>query len=71
MSNVETALTCFKEGHSCAQAIVVVYGPKLGLDRESALKIASTFCGGLGMTGETCGAVTGALMVLGLKYDIN
>ncbi len=70
MSHVQTALTYFKEGCSCSQAIFAAYGPQLGVDRENALRIASTFSGGMGLTGETCGAVTGALMVLGLKYDI-
>ncbi len=43
------------------------YGPRFGLDRENAVKIAKAFGSGMGM-GETCGAVTGALMVLGLKH---
>jgi C_GCAxxG_C_C family probable redox protein len=39
----------------------------LGLDHESAVRIARAFGSGMGM-GETCGAVTGALMVIGLKH---
>ncbi|BBB90057.1 MAG TPA: C-GCAxxG-C-C family protein [Methylomusa anaerophila] len=70
MSDVEAAVTCFKEGFSCSQATLVTYGPKQGFDRETAIKIASTFGGGMGMSGETCGAVTGALMALGLKHDM-
>lgn len=60
----------FKQGLSCSQAILAAYGPKLGLIPELAIKIASTFGGGIGRRGETCGAVTGALMVLGLLHDI-
>jgi C_GCAxxG_C_C family probable redox protein len=44
-----------------------VYGRRFGLDRETALRIAAGFAGGMRMAG-TCGVVTGALMVLGLKH---
>lgn len=55
------------EGFNCAQVVFAYGAEKLGLDRETALKIAGAF--GWGMyNGETCGAVTGALMALGLKY---
>jgi len=40
----------------------------MGLEKNTALKIAGTFGGGMGRTGQTCGAVSGALMALGLKY---
>jgi C_GCAxxG_C_C family probable redox protein len=44
------------------------FGEELGLDRERALRVAGAFGGGMARRGETCGAVTGALMVIGLKY---
>lgn len=44
------------------------FGEELGLDRELALKVAGAFGGGMARMGETCGAVTGALMVIGLKH---
>lgn len=69
MDEIETAVNYFKSGYSCSQSVLAAFGPKLGLDLETALKVASTFGGGIGRTGETCGAITGALMVLGLKYD--
>ena len=47
---------------------MAAYGAKLGLDYETAVKIGSAFGGGMGKTGEVCGAVTGALMIIGLKY---
>ena len=68
MSRVEQAVSCFKEGFSCSQAMLSTYGLEFGLDRETALKVAGAFGGGMGRMGETCGAVTGAFMVLGLKY---
>jgi len=40
----------------------------MGLNREIALKISQAFGGGMAQMGETCGAVTGAFMVIGLKY---
>jgi C_GCAxxG_C_C family probable redox protein len=64
---VEKTLTCFKEGWNCTQAVLSTYGPQFGLDRENAVKIAGAFGSGMGMR-ETCGAVTGALMVIGLKH---
>jgi C_GCAxxG_C_C family probable redox protein len=64
---VEQAVSCFKEGFSCSQAVFATYAPQLGLDREAALKVAGPFGGGMGGMGHTCGAVTGAFMVIGLK----
>jgi len=63
----EQTVACFKEGLNCTQAILSIFGPQFGLDRENAIKIARAFGSGMGM-GETCGAVTGALMVIGLKH---
>ena len=45
-----------------------MYGERSGLDRETALRVAGAFGAGMARTGETCGAVTGALMVIGLNY---
>ncbi|MHB8846257.1 MAG: C-GCAxxG-C-C family protein [Nitrospirota bacterium] len=44
------------------------YGKRSGLDRETALRVAGAFGAGMARTGETCGAVTGGLMVIGLKH---
>ncbi len=64
----EHAVSCFKEGFSCSQAILSTYGPELGLDRQTALRAAQAFGGGMARMGETCGAVTGAFMIIGLKH---
>jgi len=45
-----------------------VYGGRSGLDRETALRVAGAFGAGMARTGGTCGAVTGALMVIGLNH---
>lgn len=65
---VAECVACFKKGTNCTQAVLSTYGRQLGLEKETALKLAAGFGSGMGM-GETCGAVTGALMVLGLKYS--
>jgi C_GCAxxG_C_C family probable redox protein len=70
MNRVEIAVSCFEQGFSCSQAVLSTYGPELGLDRETALKVAGAFGGGMGRMGETCGAVTGAFMVIGLEYGM-
>jgi len=68
MSEVEKAVSCFKEGFMCSQAVLSAYARQFGMDRETALKVSAAFGGGMGRMGEVCGAVTGAFMVLGLKY---
>ena len=68
MSRVELAVSCFGEGFSCSQAVLSTYATQFGLNREIALKIAEAFGGGMGHMGEACGAVTGAFMVIGLRY---
>jgi C_GCAxxG_C_C family probable redox protein len=68
MNKTEKAVQCFNSGLNCSQAIFSVYGEQFGINTELALKISSGFGGGMGRLCETCGAVTGAFMVIGLKY---
>lgn len=58
----------FTQGFNCSQAVFAAWADELGLGRETALKIASGFGAGMGRRQEVCGAVTGAGMVLGLKF---
>jgi C_GCAxxG_C_C family probable redox protein len=67
MTKAEDAVKAFKGGLSCSQAILATYGADQGIPRELALRFASGFSGGMGI-GDTCGAVTGALMILGLQF---
>lgn len=69
-SRIEEVVNTHAEGFSCAQALLAVYGPALGLDRETALKVAGGFGGGMGRMAGTCGAVTGAYMVIGLLHGM-
>ena len=68
MDKIQNAVECFKEGFSCSQAVLSAFSEPLGLDRDIALKISQSFGGGMAHMGETCGAVTGAFMVIGLKH---
>jgi C_GCAxxG_C_C family probable redox protein len=54
---------------NCAQNVLLAFCEELGLERNMALKVALGFGGGMGGTGKTCGAVTGAYMVIGLKLN--
>lgn len=70
MSKAENARATFAKGFNCSQAILSSFGEEFGLDPVMAYKVAAAFGGGMGHMGETCGAVTGAFMVIGLKYGL-
>ncbi len=57
----------FEQGYNCAQAVLLAFD-ELGLDAKTAAMLSSSFGGGMGRMREVCGAVSGMLMVLGLKY---
>jgi C_GCAxxG_C_C family probable redox protein len=58
----------FLEGYACSQAVLMAFADEIGLDMETAKKVSSTFGGGMGRMRKTCGALTGAFMVIGIKY---
>lgn len=66
--HVAEALKLFESGFHCSQSVLAAFSDEYGLPQETALKIADPFGGGLGGYGRTCGALTGAMMVVGLKY---
>ncbi len=68
MDKIELAVDCFKKGFTCGQAVLSTFAQELGLERDLAFKVACAFGGGMARMGKTCGAVTGAFMVIGLKY---
>lgn len=68
MDVAERALCTFDEGFNCSQSVFSAWAEELGLDRETALRVATAFGGGMGHRGDTCGAVTGAFMAIGLKH---
>lgn len=57
----------FMKGFDCSQVVLTECADKLGIGREEANRIAAAFGGGMGI-GETCGAVVGAMIALGMKY---
>ena len=68
MKSQETAQTLFHTGFSCSQSVLAAFAEQFGLEQQAALKVASAFGGGMVHSGATCGAVSGALMVIGLRY---
>jgi C_GCAxxG_C_C family probable redox protein len=63
---VEKAAALQGQGFGCAQSVLSAFAPQYGLDEKIALKMASPLGGGVARHGDVCGAVTGALLVLGL-----
>lgn len=57
----------FSKGIDCSQIVLMEMAEKIRCSSFECAKIASAFGGGMGL-GNTCGAVTGALMALGVKY---
>lgn len=67
MKHTDKAQEYFSNNFNCSQAVFTTFATEMGIDEELALKVATQFGGGA-RKGEMCGAVSGALMVLGLKY---
>ncbi len=65
VSKFQQAITNFKSGMNCAQAVICTYAKELNLDETTAFKIAEGFGGGMG-AGSVCGALTGVFTLLGL-----
>ena len=57
----------FMQGYDCSQVVMVHFAERLGISEEIANKVSACFGGGM-MQADTCGAFTGALMVIGMKY---
>jgi C_GCAxxG_C_C family probable redox protein len=68
MDKISHALSVFDSGFNCSQSVLTAFCNEFGLQDEPGLKIACAFGGGMGRMAKTCGAVTGAFMVIGLKY---
>lgn len=66
-SRVEEAVETFESGYGCAQSVFATYADLFGIDRETALKLASPLGGGIGRMREVCGAVSAMALLAGLK----
>ena len=64
----EKAKELFEQGYNCAQAVFCAFNDLIGIEFETAVKLSSSFGGGLGRLREVCGAVSGGAMVLGYLY---
>lgn len=67
MNHVNKAKELYEQGFYCSQAVFTAFADEMGLTEKQALQVGSCFGGGM-CKGEVCGACTGALMVLGMKY---
>ncbi len=65
---VDIAITHYENGYSCAQAVLAAFASRYGLTHDAVHGLAAPFGAGMSRRADTCGAVTGALMVLGLHY---
>jgi C_GCAxxG_C_C family probable redox protein len=67
-SKPDQAADTFKNGFNCAQAVFAAYAEEFGINRTSALKIACGFGAGMGRRQDVCGALSGAIMLIGCKH---
>ncbi|UCG00619.1 MAG: C_GCAxxG_C_C family protein [Candidatus Heimdallarchaeota archaeon] len=68
MDYSQKAESYFSTKLNCAQSVLAPFGPDLGIDEKTCFRIAEAFGGGIAHSGQMCGAIIGALMVLGLKH---
>jgi C_GCAxxG_C_C family probable redox protein len=68
MNKSELASEYLKKGYNCAQSVIKAYANDVGMNEEDAVKMASVLGGGIGRTGHICGAVSGAALVIGMKF---
>ncbi len=71
MNKIKKALNSFNDGFNCAQSILIAFEDEDYFISSQALDLASGFGGGMGRLQETCGAVTGAFMVIGIYNSHN
>ncbi len=68
MNHEEKAKELFRKSYNCSQALLCAFGEETGIEEKLALRLSSSFGGGMGRLREVCGAVTGMFMVAGLLY---
>ena len=62
------ALAYWQGGLFCAESVAVALARRQHVDTSLLPAIASGFCGGMGHTRGPCGAMTGAVIGLGLAF---
>ena len=68
MTHAEKAKAYFEQGYYCAQAVTLAFAEEMGVEKEMAAKMASSFGGGLGRLREVCGCVSGMALAAGALY---
>ncbi len=66
MTKGEAAYNNFLSGMTCSQSVLCAFLDEAHIDRETAMRIAMPFGGGMGRLRLTCGTVTGMIMAYGL-----
>lgn len=68
MTRQEKTIHYFKNGFNCSQSVLTSFADETGLTEDDSLKVACAFGAGMGRQQLTCGAVTGAMMAISMKY---
>lgn len=68
LTYTQKAVKLFKLGFNCSQSVFLAFFTEYDMDFETAVKLSSSFGGGMGRLGEVCGAVSGMFMVTGMKF---
>jgi C_GCAxxG_C_C family probable redox protein len=69
MNRIEKTVELQKSGGlNCSQAILTVFGEQFGMDPEAAKMLGRPWGGGMGHLAETCGYLTGAILVFAQAY---
>jgi len=67
----EKATNLFLKGYNCSQSVLLAMSEHWGLENDLVPKIATGFGGGIGRCGSVCGALTGGVMALSMRYGTN
>jgi len=67
MKRVDKAVELRECGYNCSQSVFAAFADLYGMDEATALKLSSSFGGGMGGTRNVCGAVSGMVMVASLE----
>jgi len=69
MKKTDIAIDTFNNDRNCAQSVLGTYAEEYNTDKDTLFRLSAAFGGGMGHSNGICGALSGGLMVLGLKYN--
>ena len=64
----DKACDLFAGGYNCAQSVFAAFCDVTEMDKETALRLSSSFGGGMGRMREVCGTCSAMFMIAGLLY---